>query len=342
MTDEIDPRPLGLARVAVGLAASIRALVAAPVLFRLIRSDTIQIPYAEWIPTPTVPLVVALLGFWLVSAILFTIGWRVTISGPVLSLSIAFVLALDQQAYSNHLYLMFWLTVLLTVARAGAGLAVSGRDERVLRWPAILIMVQLSIVYGFSGLSKVNDGFLSGSVLAGSLEGGILHFPEMLITPRFLSMLAFLVIVVEVAIALLIWSARYRPLIFVLGLGLHASIVLFMSATGELAVFSIQVLGLYPLFLTAEKLEVKWSDDCGRCALFMKRAEMFDLLRVLDASEESGQDLTLKHQGQVTLGGAARIRILEHLVPWLWVAPILRLPGVRRMHRHRHATPRAR
>lgn len=336
LTEEIDPRPLGLARIAVGLAASIRVFVAAPVLFSLTRSDIVQIPYAEWTPTPTVPLVVAILCLWLISAILFTIGWHVAFSGTVLALSIVSVLALDQQAYSNHLYLMVWLTVLLTLARAGAGLAVSGGGAKVLRWPVILLMVQLSIVYGFSGLSKINDAFLSGGVLAGTLGGGVLPFPEVLITPRFLSILAFLVIVVEVAIALLIWSARYRPWIFLLGVGLHTSIVLFMAATGELTVFSIQMLGLYPLFLTAESLKVKWSGDCGRCAAFMKRAETFDLLHVVDAVEKSGQDLTLTHRGQVSHGESARIRILEHMVPWLWVAPFLRLPGVRRVQRHDH------
>lgn len=338
LTEEIDPRPLGLVRIAVGLAAVVRVLVATPALLRLTRDDIILLPFAAWAPTPTVPMVTAILCLWLVSAILFTIGWRVAVSGPTLSLSIAFVLVLDQQTYSNHLYLMLWLTLLLTLAGAGAALTVSHTNRRVVRWPVILIMAQLSIVYGFSGLSKVNDGFLSGLVLAGSLEGGIMPFPEALITPRFLPILAFIVIVVEVAIALLIWRARYRPMMFLLGLGLHASIVLFMSATGELVVFSIQALGLYPLFLSPDPLRVTWPGDCDRCSVFSRRAERLDLLRVIDASasEGSGQDLTLTHHGRVTSGGAAQTRVLEHLVPWLWVAPILRLPGVRRAYGHSH------
>ncbi|HSM43614.1 MAG TPA: HTTM domain-containing protein [Acidimicrobiia bacterium] len=336
LTDEIDPRPLGLARIAVGLAAVIRSLVAMPVLLSLTRDEIILLPYAGWVPTPTPSLVMVILALWLVSAVLFTIGWRLAISGTALAVSIAFVLALDQQAYSNHLYLMLWLTVLLTIARAGTGLAVGGRNQRVVRWPVTLIMAQLAIVYGFSGLSKINDGFLSGSVLAGSLEGGVLPFPEALITPRFLSILAFIVIVVEVALALLIWRARYRPLMFLLGLGLHVSIVLLMSATGELLVFSIMALGLYPLFLTHEPLEVTWPSDCERCVGFIRRARRLDLFGVVDASGNSSQELALTHHGRLTSGGAARTRILEHLVPWLWVAPVLRFPGFNRIH-HRHS-----
>ncbi len=339
LTKEIDPRPLGLARIAVGLAAVIRVFVAMPVLLRLTGDDIILLPYTGWAPTPTSPLVVVLAVLWLVSAVLFTIGWRLAISGTVLSLSIGFVLALDQQTYSNHLYLMLWLTVLLSLAGAGTGLAVGGSSERVIRWPVTLIMAQLSVVYGFSGLSKINDGFLSGSVLAVSLQGGILPFPEALITPRFLSILAFIVIVVEVALALLIWRARYRPMMFVLGLGVHASTILFMSATDELAVFSILALGLYPLFLTHETLEVTWPGDCGRCAAFIRRAKRLDLFRVVDASRTSDQDLTLTHHGRQTSGGAARARILEHLVPWLWVAPILRFPGLNRSHHRQIQQP---
>lgn len=339
LTDEIDPRPLGLARIAVGLAAVIRVFVAIPVLLRLTQDDIVLIPYAVWIPTPTLSMVVVIVTIWLVSAVLFTIGWRLAISGTVLSLSIALVLALDQQTYSNHLYLMLWLTVLLTLARAGAGLAVGDRKERVIRWPVILIMVQLVIVYGFSGLSKINDGFLSGSVLAGSLDSGILPFPEALMTPLFLSILASIVVVVEVALALLLWFSRYRPLMFVLGLGLHVSITLFMSATGELAVFSILALSLYPLFLTHEKLEVTWPIDCERCDAFIRRARRFDLLGVIDASAGSDRDLTLIHHGRLTRDRPARTRILEHVVPWLWVAPILRIPGLNRIH-HRHPSAR--
>jgi hypothetical protein len=339
LTDEIDPRPLGLVRIVVGVAAVIRAFVAMPVLLNLTRDDIILLPYASWAPTPTLSLVMVILALWLVSAVFFTIGWRLAISGTTLSLSIAFVLALDEQSYSNHLYLMLWLTVLLTLARAGTGLAVGGQNERVVRWPVILIMTQLAIVYGFSGLSKINDGFLSGSVLAGSLEGGVLPFPEALATPRFLSILAFIVIVVEVALALLIWRARYRPFMFLLGLGLHASIVLFMSATGELLVFSIMALGLYPLFLTHETLEITWPNDCRQCAGFIRRAKRLDLFGVVDASGNSSQELVLLHHGILTSGGAARTRILEHLVPWLWVAPILRIPGFNRIH-HRHLPAR--
>lgn len=339
LTEHIDSRPLGLARIGVGIAAAVRAFVAIPVLVRLTQSDILSVPYFAWVPRPTVPLVVAIVAVWLAAAILFTIGWRVRVSGSALTSILVAVLAFDQQTYSNHLYLMAWLVFLLTLARAGSGLSIARRDEPVARWPVILLMIQLSIVYGFSGITKINPGFLSGSVLAGSLQDGVLPFPDALITPQLLSGLAVVVIAVESALALLIWRARFRPWVFVVGLGLHASITLFMSATAELAVFSIQMLALYPLFLTPEELRVTWPDRCQRCSERVRKLESFDLLLVLETAPGSQiSDLTLVHRGRTTHGADARVRILEHLVPWLWVAPLLRLPGVRQLHarRHRH------
>lgn len=337
LTEEIDPRPLGMARIAVGIAAVIRVFVAVPVLFRLTQDDIIRLPYAEWIPSPTITMVSAILILWFVSAVLFTLGWRTAIAGPVLSASIAAVLLLDLQTYSNHLYLMLVLTLLLTLAQAGSGLNLGNERKQVVRWPVMLIMMQLSIVYGFSGLSKINDGFLSGRVLAGDLRNGIVSFPESLLTPRILSALAVLVIAVEIAIALLIWLGRYRPLIFALGLALHTSIPLLMSATGELTVFSIQMLGLYPLFLRNDRLRVIWSQECRRCRRFIRWTRRFDVLEVVDdVPSSSNRDMTLTHFERTTTGAGCRVRILEHLVPWLWIAPILRLPGLRQIGSHQH------
>lgn len=249
LTESFDSRPLGLARIGVGVATIVKALMTIPVVFRLTRPEILSFPYFDWVPRPNVSLVVVIGSFWLVSAVLFTLGWRVAVSGSALTVTLALVLTIDQQTYSNHLYLMAWLVFLLTLARAGSGLSISQSDVPVVRWPVLLLMVQLSVVYGFSGLTKINPGFLSGSVLAGSLQGGLMPFPDPLITPRFLSALAVVVIAVECALALLIWHTRLRPWIILLGVGLHASITVFMSATGELAVFSLQMLALYPLFL---------------------------------------------------------------------------------------------
>jgi hypothetical protein len=333
LTSAIDPHALGLARIIVGAAALIRAILAWPVLMALTDPGVLTIPYADWLPDPTRPLVASILVVWMVSALLFAVGWRVPLSGSALLASLVATLSLDQQTYGNHLYLMSWLVLLMVVADAGAGLSVSKRSRRIVRWPVLLIMLQLSVVYGFSGLTKLNERFLSGETLAGAVRAGVLPFPDSLRMPAFLSVLAGVVIVVELFIALLIWRNRFRPAAFVLGLGLHTSITLFMANTGELFVFSLEMLAIYPLFLGGAVLTIR-APEGGEWA---RRIRRFDVLRVTSIEHDPTlDDLVLCHRGNTTMGGPAHTRILEHMVPWLWVAPLLRVPGLSHLHQRLH------
>lgn len=342
MFDLIGPRALGLARVIVGFAVLIRSIVVWQVLSRLTRPEVLRAPYLEWVPRPTIAFAIGVVVVWTASSILFTIGWKVQVVGPVLMLTIVGTLALDVQTYSNHLYLMAWLVLLLSIADSGAGLNISRTDRQVVRWPVILLMIQLSIVYGFSALTKLNASFLSGEVLAGTLGTGLMSFPDSLRTPRVLGVVAALAVLAELFIAVFIWRPRFRGAAFVLGLGLHLSITLFMAQSLQLLVFSLEMLALYPLFLSSHPLIVVWDDDCVRCRSWMNGYTGLDLLRTLQPIGKSDRDNPLSqesqtqmihavHHGRTTTGFAAVTRILEHLVPTLWLAPILRLPGIRHL-----------
>jgi hypothetical protein len=340
LTTEIDARPVGLARIIIGVAALIRAFVAWRVLYRLTDPEVLRAPVAPWLPEPDLPLVISIIAGWVISAILFTLGWRVSITGPVLLGAIVVTLSLDQQAYSNHLYLMAWLVLLLTLASAGSGVNIRRSDSPVVRWPVLLLMIQLSIVYGFSALTKFNESFFSGEVLAGTLGYGLLPFPDSFRTPFLLSVTAAAVVFVELFIAIFIWRRRFRPAAFLVGLGLHVSITLLMSGTLELLVFSLQMLALYPLFLSRDPLVVIWDDECGWCRNWIgrfKRIDVLDVLRPLGKADcnnpvpaaEVERAMHLVHLGETSSGFRAVTLTLEHLVPTLWIAPILRLPGVR-------------
>ncbi len=327
MTSEVSSRPLGLARVVVGVAAVIRAPHAWPILRDLTDRGVVNIPHADWLPEPSMALAIAITVTWLVGAMLFTIGWRVPVTGPVLLTAIVASLAIDQQTYGNHVYLMAWLVFLLTLADSGAGLSVDSQDRPTVRWPVLLLMTQLSVVYGFSGITKLNEFFLSGATMAAVLRDGIIPFPEALRTPGFLSVLAPAVVFVELFIAVMIWRPSFRPAAFVFGIGLHAAITLLIAPTTQLLVFSLEMLALYPLFLGNAALNVATPNAQG----WKGRISRFDLLRVVDFSG-TADVLTLSHRDRTTHGAAAHKRILEHLVPWLWVAPLLRAPGISQIH----------
>lgn len=327
MTSEISPRPLGLTRVVIGGASVIRGILAWPILYGLVDRDVVHIPYANWIPEPTMPLVTAIALIWVVAGVLFTIGWKVSATGPFLLLAIVASLVVDQQMYDNHVYLMAWLVLLLTLADAGAGMSISRSDRPVVRWPVLLLMVQASVVYGFSGLTKLNEYFLSGATLAAVLRDGLIPFPEVLRIPGVLSVLAPVIVFVELFIALMIWRPRFRHAAFVFGLGLHAAITLLMASTLQLLVFSLEMLALYPLFLGDGILAVAAPEDSN----WKHRIKRFDLLHVVEFTGES-KELTLNHRDVISRGADAHTRLLEHLVPWLWIAPLLRVPGISQVH----------
>ena len=62
----------------------------------------------------------AFILLWVLVAIAFVIGWRTRVAGAVLGCLIGYSLLLDQQLYSNHLYLLFLIVVLLTISAAAA------------------------------------------------------------------------------------------------------------------------------------------------------------------------------------------------------------------------------
>jgi len=340
LTGRIPSRPLGLARILVGGAAAIKAVQIWPALMKLADPGTLLTPWVDWLPSSSVPLAAMLVIAWAASATLFLVGWRLPVSGTALLVAVVATVALDQQLYGNHIYLLTWLVLLMMIADAGAGLSVGKSEKSVVRWPVLLIMFQLSLVYGFSGVTKLNEDFLSGQVLAGVLRGGIVPFPEALITPRFLSILAALAVMTELFIAFFIWSKRFRPAAFILGLSFHTTLILLMAPTGELVVFALQMLALYPLFLSTDNLVLVWDDECASCADWVARFRRFDLLHSLVPvgkgeaghdlpAEEVEKSLHLIHGAMTVRGFRAVAWTLEHLVPTLWVAPILRFPGVR-------------
>lgn len=328
MISEISSRPLGLTRIVVGGTSVIRGILAWPILNGLVDRNVVRFPYAEWLPEPTMPLVTAIALVWIAAGVLFMLGWRVSATGPLLLLAIVASLAVDQQMYDNHVYLMAWLVFLLTLADAGAGVSISHSDRPVIRWPVLLLMVQTSVVYGFSGLTKLNEYFLSGATLAAVLRDGIVPFPGALRSPGFLSVLAPTVVFVELFIAVMIWRRRFRPFAFIFGLGLHVAITLLMASTLQLLVFSLEMLALYPLFVGGEVLAVEAPEKSD----WKPRIARYDLLQVVNFAGEAEQ-LRLVHHGVTSRGAEAYARILEHLVPWLWIAPLLRVPLIKWAYR---------
>ena len=72
LTAQVSPRPLGLARIIIGVAAVIRAFITWPILNKLAQPETLRSPYVEWTPDPSIGLAVLICGVWVLAAIAFT------------------------------------------------------------------------------------------------------------------------------------------------------------------------------------------------------------------------------------------------------------------------------
>jgi hypothetical protein len=161
---------------------------------------------------------------------------------------------LDQQTYSNHLYLFFLIMLLLTLADSGAALSVdalrTGKRDYVVGWPILLLKFQVSLVYGFSALAKLTPQFLSGEVLSQTLkQHGWLTFPYSWRGPQLLTALAVSAIVVEIFIAFGLWKRNLRWVAVLAGVTLHIFIVSMLDSSRlSLGIFALEMLALYPLF----------------------------------------------------------------------------------------------
>jgi predicted DCC family thiol-disulfide oxidoreductase YuxK len=342
-------RPVAIARIGVAAAALLEALHSGNTLLRLDDPGIFSAPYVAWLPRVTDGLAWALISLWLLSATAMMLGWRTRLAGAVLTATVASVLLLDQQLYSNHLYLIVLACGLLTMADSGAALSLdavrTGERGEISGWPTWLLRIQVSVVYGYAAISKLNPDFLSGSVIASYLRrSGLLAVPD---SWRFLEpmlILAVLAICTEAFLAGALWSRRWLPAALVAALALHVAITGWLEPTYQLVVFSVTMLPLLVLFLDVSpgRRVVIWDDGCGFCAGWVRWFRRLDWLGTLRfvprtqlassgeaVSEEAAARALQLVSGQQVHGGFAAVgRVLEILpISFLW-APLLRLPPI--------------
>ena len=186
----------------------------------------VKVPVYDWVPQLSPEQVVWFAACWISTVLFFLLGLFARTSGMLLTLLAGYLILANQNLYSHHLHQLFLLCLLLTIADSGATLSLdwlrTGRRERlVYLWPQalIMIMIQISLVYGFAGLQKINAVFLSGGVLR-----EVLRLPVALIHPAISQGLAGLTVAIELFISVGLWSSRLRPWACLSGFALHLSV----------------------------------------------------------------------------------------------------------------------
>jgi Vitamin K-dependent gamma-carboxylase len=238
-----DPRPVAIARIGLGLATILTSIEAYEIL-AAISGGKLAMPVFPGIPAPTLPWVVVLVVLTIAAALAVTVGWNTEKAATVSVILGITMLLWDQQTYSSHRLLGTLLMAYLVFAKAGTAWSVRPVPGRlsVPWWPQLLMMSQLSVLYFFSALSKINVWFISGIPLA--------YWVWIELPWQLYAVAAVMTIVVELTIAVGLWFQASRRVAILLGLGLHLSIVVLMNHdTFALLTFAITCISLYPLFL---------------------------------------------------------------------------------------------
>ena len=278
---ETDPRPLALVRIVVGLSAlCLAVLVERDALQRLASGEVFLAPAFSWLPEPSAGLIDAILLLWIVFAVALTIGLFARPAAAGLAVVAAAAMALDFQAYSNHLALLVALSALLALGSPSAAWSLDARLGRsragIPYWPVFLIKLQIATMYGYAAVAKINGTFLGGEVFAARWRPRVTELVEPLGDP-FLIAAAILTVLAEGFLAMALWNARLRPVALPLGVGLHLGIVVTIGF-GGLPAFGALALGTYVLFPVWRpgSRVVVWDERSGFCGQFVRLFRRLD------------------------------------------------------------------
>ena len=346
LTRHVDARPLALCRIAVGLAAAWKARHITNLLHVLYSPEIVRAKYFSFFPDIPFEHIEHYSFLWAFLSLAFCAGFYTTWSGMLLAVVVAYPLILDQNLFENHLYLLFLLIVLLTIAQSGRAYSYDSYRRRMggLRvpyLPCFLIQFQISLLYFYAAAGKLNSSFLSGEVLRTEL-----FFGDRL-SPLILIVLSWATILLEWFLTFGLWNRYMQRPAFVLGALFHMTIPIAMPTQwAGLTIFSILSVSPYILFLHREPQPglVVWDDECSFCRTWIRLFEFLDwlsvyrfagssnpaaLLEIGITHAEADVELKLKTGGRV-LGGFDAVReILCNLPVTFLLAPLLSLPGIR-------------
>ncbi|MBW3577324.1 MAG: HTTM domain-containing protein [Actinobacteria bacterium] len=228
--------------------------------------------------------VVALWTLLLVSAVALTGG-----AGTRVAAVVAWVAVLSLQRRNPYVFnsgdvLVRQLSFLLALAPAGAALSVDRfvrhRDRfldhpRRAAWPVRLIQLNLAFGYVVSVSAKLSGETWTGGTAVGYVLriGDLQRFavPDLLLDqPVVVTLLTWGALATELAVAVLVWNRRLRPVVLLLGAVMHVAIDL----TIEVGFFSYAVLVSYLAFVPPEAADraIAWVSDRFRRSATSVRA----------------------------------------------------------------------
>ncbi len=231
-------------------------------------ADVVRARLYDWAPQMDATWQIALFGaLWIAAAVALIAGYRARLAAAIVVAAALFQQVVDHNFAAFHMDYMVVVLVLTAVSESDADLSVrwlrEGRPPNVTveAWPVWLQQVQLSIVYFYTAVAKLNEPFLTGQLLRDRLA-----LPAFMHDPTVLTWFAGGTVALEFFLVFALWSRRLRPLGFASGIALHVLVPILMGPYAGLLVFSLLTLSVYVLFVDDRTLDRVVDVVCRRLA----------------------------------------------------------------------------
>jgi hypothetical protein len=198
-------------------------------------------------------------------AIAFVVGWRTRIMGILLYLGLLSLYHRNISSNCGPDQLMMITSFYMMLSPCGAALSLDAErlarrrgtiaDPLIVPWAQRLLQIQLALIYFASAAYKCNGAtWLGGTAVHYILfnhEVGQFNMEWLARYPVLISILTLAALLVEFALAFLLWFRTSRRWIAVAGVLLHAGIVPLVNVP----LFGEQMIALYLLFLDPDELD---------------------------------------------------------------------------------------
>ena len=221
-------------RFAFGLLMAIEAV--RYVASGWIRSYYLDVAYLfkymgfEWVEPLSHPAMVVLFCVLTLAGLAVAVGLFYRAAMLILLVGNLYVFLLDATHYLNHIYLLLLLLTLMIFIPAdrAASLDVRLRPGRarptVPSWPRMLLVAQISIVYVYGGIAKLNADWIAGRPIRNWLILAVREAPwraEIITAPWFAEIIVWGGIAFDLGIVPLLLWRRTRALAVVASFGFH-------------------------------------------------------------------------------------------------------------------------
>jgi hypothetical protein len=247
-----DPRAAALVRIAIGLMGVMTALVTHRDLQLMLAPGVVRARELPWLPDLPAAGAPVFAGVWLLASVLFTAGWHTRVSGITLFLCVLYRHLLDQSLHHNYIPLVGLFALLLALGDAGVAYGLDARRPRgepprhVALWPQTLIKFQVSVVYLYTAIAKMNPTYFEGRVFRQQLA----FLP--IDRPWLWTSMGVATIAIELFFGLGLWHRRTRPWAILLGTMFHLAIPFVLGWYAAFIGFSVIFLASYLLFIEYE------------------------------------------------------------------------------------------